>query len=229
MEQFQILSCSVRLHVCASIVETPKQRYAGRSGTSFSAAMSYRPWDACILSASTVRPIGVRKMAKSLTSILSQIERLQKEAASIQSEIVARVRKDIAKYGLTAEQLFGEAGAVKPSRTKPGTKVAKVAKPPKYADDNGNTWGGLGKRPDWIHQALATGKTLEDFLIAKVGTSAPRKAKGRKATSSKAIARKVARSKPAAARKPAAKKRTAIKPTTNRKPRAKATEAPAEV
>lgn len=168
-------------------------------------------------------------MAKSLTSILSQIERLQKEAASIQSEIVARVRKDIAKYGLTAEQLFGEAGAVKPSRAKPGTKVAKVAKPPKYADDNGNTWGGLGKRPDWIHQALAAGKTLEDFLIAKVGTSAPRKAKGRKATSAKAVAPKVARSKPAAARKPAAKKRTAIKPTTNRKPRTKATEAPAKV
>ena len=41
-------------------------------------------------------------MAKSLSSILSQIERLQKEAANIQSEVISRIRKDIAKYGLTA-------------------------------------------------------------------------------------------------------------------------------
>jgi hypothetical protein len=47
-------------------------------------------------------------MAKSLSSILNQIERLQKEAASIQSEVIDRIRKDISKYGLTPEQLFGD-------------------------------------------------------------------------------------------------------------------------
>lgn len=45
-------------------------------------------------------------MAKSLTSILSQIERLQHEAASIQSAVITRIRKEISQYGLTAEQLF---------------------------------------------------------------------------------------------------------------------------
>lgn len=108
-------------------------------------------------------------VAKSLLSILSQIERLQKEAASIQSEVVTRIRKDIEKYGLTAEQLFGAAGASKAGRAGKAAAKSKTtankAKAPKYADGTGNTWGGMGKRPDWLRQALAAGKSLEDFLI----------------------------------------------------------------
>ena len=56
-------------------------------------------------------------------------------------------------------------------------KTAKTAKPPKYADGAGNTWGGMGKRPEWIRQALAAGQALEDFLIANGQTSAPAKVK----------------------------------------------------
>lgn len=159
-------------------------------------------------------------MAKSLASILSQIERLQKEAASIQSEVVARIRKDIAKYGLTAEQLFGATGSAKPSRAVPGAKTSKVAKPPKYADGTGNTWGGMGKRPEWIRQALAAGKALEDFLIEKASAPASGKAK-----TSKAAAAKRVTSKPTAARKPATKKSAATKRTSRRKSRAQAIQA----
>lgn len=162
-------------------------------------------------------------MAKSLTSILSQIERLQHEAASIQSAVITRIRKEISQYGLTAEQLFGATGAAKPRRANAGTKTSKTAKAPKYADGTGNTWGGIGKRPEWIRQALAAGKALEDFLIGKATAPAPVKAKAPKAT-----ARKKAKAKPAATPKPAAKKRVAAKSAAARKPRTKAAEAPAE-
>ena len=159
-------------------------------------------------------------MAKSLSSILSQIERLQKEAASIQSEVITRVRKDVAKYGLTAQQLFGSAGVEKPVRApKAGTRQAKVVKPPKYGDGAGNTWGGIGKRPEWIRQALAAGKALEDFLIAKAETPASLRAGSTKVRT---------KPKAAAAPKPATKRRTAVKTTAPRKPRAKATATPAE-
>lgn len=159
-------------------------------------------------------------MAKSLSSILSQIERLQKEAASIQSEVITRVRKDIAKYGLTAEQLFGSAGVEKSVRAaKAGTRQAKVAKPPKYGDGAGNTWGGVGKRPEWVRQALAAGKALEEFLIGKAEAPTPVRAKSTKTR---------AKPKAAAAPKPAPRRRTAIKATAPRKPRAEATAAPAE-
>ncbi|MFG6489614.1 H-NS family nucleoid-associated regulatory protein [Roseateles sp. BYS78W] len=158
-------------------------------------------------------------MAKSLLNILSQIERLQKEAAAIQSEVITRIRKDIVKYSLTAEQLFGSAGTSKPVRAKAGTKITSATKPPKYADGTGNTWGGMGKRPEWIRQALAAGKALEDFLVGKA--VAP-------ATADTQSAKARAKPKAAPARKPEAKKRTPAKTVAPRKPRAKPVAAPAE-
>lgn len=158
-------------------------------------------------------------MAKSLTSILSQIERLQKEAETIQSEVIKRIRKDIAKYSLTAEQLFdAEGGAGRTTRAKAGTKPTKAAKAPKYADGAGNTWGGMGKRPEWIRQALAGGKTLEDFLITNAGGASAAQAKPTKSR---------ARLKAAPAPKPVAKKRApAAKSAAQRKSRGKAAAAP---
>lgn len=156
-------------------------------------------------------------MAKSLSSILSQIERLQKEAAAIQLEVVARIRKDIEKFGLTAEQLFGNDGVAKRGRTKAAAsaaktrKAAKTAKPPKYADGTGNTWGGMGKRPDWLRQALAAGKSLEEFLIA--GTT-PAKAKPKAAA-----ARKRAASPRTLAKPRAAATKAKAKAPASRKPR----------
>ena len=103
-------------------------------------------------------------MAKSLSSILNQIERLQKEAASIQSEVVDRIKKEIAKYSLTPEQLFGQSTVRSAAIGKP-KKAASQARAPKFADGAGNTWGGMGKRPEWLRQALEAGKVLEEFLL----------------------------------------------------------------
>jgi len=126
-------------------------------------------------------------MAKPFSRILDQIERLQKEAAAIQTGVVDRIRKDIAEYSLTPEQLFGTGGqsqkaAVKKSKPKVSSKA------PKFADGAGNTWGGMGKRPDWVRQALEAGKALEEFLIGKPAKAAPAK----KATSKKPSAKPVA-------------------------------------
>ncbi|WP_082580412.1 H-NS family nucleoid-associated regulatory protein [Pelomonas sp. Root1444] len=157
-------------------------------------------------------------MPKSLATIMSQIERLQKEAAVIQREVVGRIRKDVAKYGLTPEQIFGAKDAA--TRVKvTGKAKTKSRRAPKYADGAGNTWGGFGKRPDWLRQALAAGKAIEEFLIGPSGPVAP-----------EAVATKVGRRRPmaqvaAAPKKVVAKSAAAAKPTTSskksRKPRAK--------
>lgn len=151
-------------------------------------------------------------MAKSLSSIMSQIERLQKEAATIQSEVVSRIRKDIAKFGLTADQLFG-AGTGRRGGKGAASKSPRAAK---YADATGNTWGGMGKRPEWLRQALAAGKQLEEFLVAKMtGQEAPA------APAAPATRKRAAKAAPAKkAGRPAAKK--AAKPAATRKPRGKA-------
>lgn len=108
-------------------------------------------------------------MAKSLSSILNQIERLQREAASIQSEVIDRIQKEIAKYSLTPEQLFGQPMGRRASVSKVKQKAAPKARAAKFADGAGNTWGGMGKRPEWLRQALEAGKALEEFLVGGSG------------------------------------------------------------
>jgi DNA-binding protein H-NS len=147
-------------------------------------------------------------MAKSLNTILTQIERLQKQAASIQSEVIARIRKEIEKYGLTAEQLFGAtAGRRRAAPAKsPRGKSAGVVK---YADGTGNTWGGRGKRPDWLRQALEAGKSLDDFLVGGEGAAAPAPAGRKRAAAAKPAGAKRRAGAKTAARKSAPRKRGA--------------------
>ena len=153
-------------------------------------------------------------MAKSLSSILNQIERLQKEAASIQSEVIDRIKKEIAKYSLTAEQLFGQPAVRRAAVGKLKKKAAPAARAPKFADGAGNTWGGMGKRPEWLRQALDAGKALEEFLVGGAGAKAP---------SAKKVAKRPskAKAKPAPAAAAASKKRAVAKKAPGRKPRAK--------
>jgi DNA-binding protein H-NS len=122
-------------------------------------------------------------MARTLSEIQSEINRLKKEADKIRSaevkEVVSRIRKAITHYGLTTQDLFGKAAAAgkgaaaKAAGRKRGAAARKAkggaaakAKGPvvvRYKDDNGNTWVGRGKRPQWLREALAAGRKLEEF------------------------------------------------------------------
>lgn len=122
-------------------------------------------------------------MAKSLKQVLSQIEKLKKEAESLRAKeisgVVERIREAIDHYGLTAEELFGAAATKRAGRGRVA-KAGKVAKSaagprkakaprsagaPKYHDGAGRTWTGVGKRPNWFKDALNAGKTAEELLI----------------------------------------------------------------
>ena len=120
-------------------------------------------------------------MAKSFTQIQAQIKTLQRQADQLKADeikgVVARIREAIAAYGLTAADL-GLAGGARRGR-KQATKVAArtrrsasgKARGVKFRDASGNTWGGRGPRPQWLRDALAKGKSLEDFLV-KPGSDA---------------------------------------------------------
>lgn len=141
-------------------------------------------------------------MAKSLAKIQEQIARLQKEADSIQSTVIARIKREIAQYGLTAEHLFRSTDSTfvgngnKANAKSRKAPSAGAAKPAKYADDQGNTWHGIGKRPSWIHDALNAGRTLTDFLVgakkAAPAAKAPRAAVKTPRKATKKTARKIA-------------------------------------
>jgi DNA-binding protein H-NS len=50
-----------------------------------------------------------------------------------------------------------------------GKKAPRPAQPPKYAhpENASVTWSGRGRRPGWVKEALAKGKSLDEFLIGK--------------------------------------------------------------
>lgn len=145
-------------------------------------------------------------VAKSLSQIQSQIQKLQKEVDAVRSAAIARIRKEMAQHGLTAEDLFGEARSTFIGNGRATKGKAKADRPPKYADGSGNTWGGMGKRPAWIREALEAGRSLEEFLVG----AAPKAAKPAKAAKpGRKTAAPAAAPKKAAAKRPARKKATA--------------------
>jgi DNA-binding protein H-NS len=121
-------------------------------------------------------------MTKSYAQIIQQIETLKAEAEKLRRKetdgVVERIREAIAHYGLTAEDLgLGKPGAevakaaeagtapAKKTRRRKGSKPAKAPREVKFRNDAGGTWGGVGKRPQWLRDALAAGKTLQDFAV----------------------------------------------------------------
>jgi DNA-binding protein H-NS len=112
-------------------------------------------------------------MTKTYAQVLKQIGSLQQEAERLRRQevdgVVERIREAIKHYGLTAADL-GLArgkGAAKPAakKTRARRKGKAGAATIKFRDDQGRTWVGRGKRPQWLRDALAGGKTLEDFAV----------------------------------------------------------------
>lgn len=80
--------------------------------------------------------------------------RVRNRADDVRRKLVAIAREE----GFDAYELFGAEDAPK--------KVRRPAKP-KYQnpDNNGQTWTGRGKNPNWVKAALARGLSLQDMLI----------------------------------------------------------------
>ncbi|MDE2367382.1 MAG: H-NS histone family protein [Burkholderiales bacterium] len=105
-----------------------------------------------------------------------QIEALQAQASKLKAEeiagVVARIKEAIGTYGLTPQDLFGGKGVGAASRRVKGTAKGKSAGGAKYADGKGGEWGGRGKRPRWLQEALAAGCMLEEFAVGAVKSAA---------------------------------------------------------
>jgi DNA-binding protein H-NS len=121
----------------------------------------------------------MQTMKKTYAQLTKQIEQLQQEAEKLRrqemGEVIERIRDAVVHYGLTAEDLGlgaksarGARAAAKPAaKTRRQSAKAKTAagRAVKFRDETGRTWGGIGKRPQWLRDALAAGKTLQDFAV----------------------------------------------------------------
>lgn len=117
-------------------------------------------------------------MKKTYTQLVKQIEALKVEAEKARRHeaegVVARIREAIKFYNLTAADLGLGSKTAKaatavamPGRRKTSAKTKAAATPAaiKYRDEQGRGWVGRGKRPQWLRDALATGKSLQDYLV----------------------------------------------------------------
>lgn len=127
-------------------------------------------------------------MTQSYSQIVRQIESLQRKANAARKKevdgVVGRIKEAISFYNLTADEL-GLAGAratppakarsvaVKQRKGAAKKSKSKFGDTAKYRDASGNEWVGRGPRPIWLREAIADGKSLADFAIAK--DSAPAK------------------------------------------------------
>lgn len=95
---------------------------------------------------------------------LDELKAIQKDAAKAIASFESRKRKEAlaavevkaAEMGFSLGDLVGRAK----------TKSTKSA--PKYChpENPAMTWTGKGRQPNWIKEALANGKSLDDLLIA---------------------------------------------------------------
>jgi DNA-binding protein H-NS len=88
---------------------------------------------------------------KDVDKAIDSFEKRQRKLALEETEKVAR------QHGFSLAELTNLKGSI------------KVKSPPKYAhpDNAEMTWSGRGRKPQWVHDALDQGKSLEDFLIEK--------------------------------------------------------------
>lgn len=96
----------------------------------------------------------------SYQEILSQIEELKQQAQQARKQelagAIAEIKRLMAEFGITLEDLGG----------KPGKGKLRGAANAKYRDPaSGKTWSGRGRRPGWVVNLEAQGKSLDDCRI----------------------------------------------------------------
>jgi DNA-binding protein H-NS len=132
-------------------------------------------------------------VTQTYSQIRKQIEILERKAEKLRTqeldEVISRIKVAIAHYGISAEQL-GYGASAKATRAVRVKSSSGPSSRTSYADDHGNSWSGHGRRPGWLLEALAAGKTLEQMATpsatstvkASTAKSSPKKKRVTKAS-----------------------------------------------
>ena len=101
-----------------------------------------------------------KKRVDALKEVEAQLAAIR--AANRDAKLV-ELKKQIADYGFTAIDVFGNiATPSKPKKTKK-TKTELVVR---YRDENGNTWhGGKGPNPKWVKAIKDSGGNIEKYRV----------------------------------------------------------------
>ncbi len=103
-------------------------------------------------------------LPKTLTQMKKRLEEAMNDAREAE-ELIPLLKEVIAKFELVPADLF-EAATAKTKAAQPMTPEAgtrPTGSKAMYQDADGNLWVGKGRRPTWLNEAIARGKTLEEF------------------------------------------------------------------
>lgn len=90
-------------------------------------------------------------------NLMAQAEQARKNEIS---SVIADIKAKMKQFGITTADLGASPGSGK----KAGK--SKSAAPAKYRGPNGELWaGGPGRKPEWVRTVIASGKSLDSYLI----------------------------------------------------------------
>ena len=120
---------------------------------------------------------------------LAELEAMEKELSksiSQRTKVRARIQKILDDAGMSADEVFGDAGTAeaatspaqstaaapqkskaKKVRRKKASKKSKSKVAAKYRNpaDPTQTWAGRGRKPQWLTDEIAKGRSLEEFAV----------------------------------------------------------------
>ncbi len=79
------------------------------------------------------------------------------------AEALAAIKAKAKQMGYSLSELTGQAAGKTTKKTRKTVKKAKVTH--RDPANSANTWGGRGPRPAWLRDALAAGKSTDDFKV----------------------------------------------------------------
>lgn len=105
---------------------------------------------------------------KQLTIV--QLDALESGIAAARAHVKAEAARELkaklaalaAESGLTMQELLAAASG---SVTKSGRAKAELAPKYKHPENEGTTWSGRGRQPEWFKAYIEAGKSADDLLI----------------------------------------------------------------
>ena len=105
-------------------------------------------------------------MAKGIDLTKLSQEELKALAQDIEVEVVGRREAERSRVLSQMRELAGSLGMTLEDFVRGEKRGAVVTAKYRNPDNPGLTWSGRGKRPAWVNEALASGKTLEDLAAS---------------------------------------------------------------
>lgn len=106
----------------------------------------------------------IREIDARIAALQAQVDRIR---SGERTKVIEDICAKIGEYGITAAELHLEARrGLRAMAHNSGIATARRQRVVKYRSPVGETWsGGPGRKPKWVAEVLAQGKSIEEFAV----------------------------------------------------------------